>query len=43
MDTIMTLSDNELRIKGIELLNQSLGATVALRFLSLLHRLCGDF
>ncbi|MCB0213585.1 MAG: hypothetical protein KDJ52_29855 [Anaerolineae bacterium] len=34
----MTLNDTELRIKGIEILNESLGIAAALRFLSLLHR-----
>ena len=34
----MTLNDTELRIRGIEILNESLGVAAALRFLSLLHR-----
>jgi hypothetical protein len=37
MGSAMILSDTELRIRGIEVLNESLGAAAALRFLSLLH------
>ena len=38
-----TLNDTELRIKGIEILNESLGIADALRFLSLLHREPTDY
>ncbi len=37
------LNDTELRIRGIEVLNTSLGASAALRFLSLLHREPTDY
>ncbi|NCO37444.1 MAG: hypothetical protein COZ06_11955 [Armatimonadetes bacterium CG_4_10_14_3_um_filter_66_18] len=36
-------TDTELAITGIELLNRGLGATAALRFLSLLHRNPTDY
>ena len=36
-------NDTELRIRGIEVLNASLGASAALRFLSLLHREPTDY
>lgn len=39
----MTLSDTELRIRGIEILNEKLGTSAALRFLSLLHREPTDY
>lgn len=39
----MTLNDTELRIRGIEILNESLGIAAALRFLSLLHREPTDY
>jgi hypothetical protein len=32
------LDDTEIKFKGIEALNKSLGTTAALRFLTLLHR-----
>ena len=31
------MNDTELRLRGIEVLNESLGVATALRFLSLLH------
>ncbi len=43
MNRTATLNDTELRIKGIEALNASLGAAAALRFLSLLHREPTDY
>jgi PIN domain nuclease of toxin-antitoxin system len=39
----MTLNDTELRIRGIEILNETLGIAAALRFLSLLHREPTDY
>jgi hypothetical protein len=36
MDKVPILSEDELRVNGIEALNQALGATNALRFLSLI-------
>lgn len=41
--SIGTLNDTELRIRGIEILNESLGIAAALRFLSLLHREPTDY
>jgi hypothetical protein len=43
MNDTMVLNDTELRIRGIEVLNASLGAAAALRFLSLLHRESTDY
>jgi hypothetical protein len=43
MSNAIVLSDTELRIKGIEALNASLGAAAAWRFLSLLHRESTDY
>lgn len=37
------MDDTEIRIKGIEILNQALGASGALRFLSLLHQEPTDY
>jgi hypothetical protein len=37
------MTDNELRLNGIEILNKTLGATGALRFLTLLHREPTDY
>jgi hypothetical protein len=39
----LTMDDSEIRFKGIEALNKSLGPTAALRFLSLLHREYTDY
>jgi hypothetical protein len=39
----LTVSDRELRIKGIEALNRDLRPVLALRFLSLLHREPTDY
>jgi PIN domain nuclease of toxin-antitoxin system len=41
--SIGMLNDTELRIRGIEILNESLGIAAALRFLSLLHREPTDY
>jgi len=41
--TTTALNDTELRIKGIEILNRSLGPALALRFLMLLHREPTDY
>ena len=38
-----TMDDSEIRFKGIEALNNSLGPTAALRFLTLLHREYTDY
>ena len=43
MDRAVTVSDADLRIKGIEALNRDLGPVLALRFLSLLHREPTDY
>jgi hypothetical protein len=40
---IVVMDDTELRITGIEALNRVLGATAALRFLTLLHREPTDY
>jgi len=37
------MDDTEIKFKGIEALNKSLGATAALRFLTLLHREPTDY
>ncbi len=38
-----TMDDNEVKLKGIEVLNENLGPSVALRFLTLLHREPTDY
>ena len=38
-----TMNDTEIKFKGIEALNKTLGATSALRFLTLLHREPTDY
>ncbi|MFB2881130.1 hypothetical protein [Floridanema aerugineum] len=38
MDKAKIMDDTEIRIKGIEALQKSLGSAAALRFLTLLHR-----
>ena len=43
MDRAVTVSDAELRTKGIEALNRDLGPVLAQRFLSLLHREPTDY
>lgn len=43
MNREIVIDDVELRIKGIEVLNQALGPSAALRFLSLLHRENTDY
>lgn len=37
------LSDNEIRLRGIDALNKALGASGALKFLTLLHREPTDY
>ena len=37
------IDDTQIRIKGIEILNQTLGSSGALRFLTLLHREPTDY
>jgi hypothetical protein len=37
------LDDTEIRVRGIETLNESLGPAAALRFLTLLHREATDY
>jgi hypothetical protein len=37
------MDDTAIKVKGIEALNKSLGATAALRFLTLLHREPTDY
>jgi len=37
------MDDTEIKFKGIEVLNKSLGTTAALRFLTLLHREPTDY
>jgi len=37
------MDDTEIRFKGIEALNNTLGPTAALRFLSLIHREYTDY
>ncbi len=37
------LNDTEIKFKGIEALNKTLGTTAALRFLALLHREPTDY
>jgi len=43
MENIDVMDDVEIRIKGIEALNQALGPSAALRFLTLLHREPTDY
>lgn len=43
MEQTEIMSDNEIRLNGIEALNQALGPAAALRFLSLLHREGTDY
>lgn len=43
MEKRMAMNDNEIRVRGIEALNKTLGATQALRFLSMLHREPTDY
>ncbi len=43
MEQTETMTDNEIRMSGIEALNKALGPAVALRFLSLLHREGTDY
>ncbi len=43
MENIEVMDDVEIRIKGIEALNQALGPSAALRFLTLLHREPTDY
>ncbi len=43
MVNMEVVDDAEIRIKGIEALNQALGPSAALRFLTLLHREPTDY
>jgi len=43
MEQTETMTDNEIRMSGIEALNRALGPATALRFLSLLHREGTDY
>lgn len=43
MELNTVLDDAEVRVRGIEALNEALGPVVALRFLSLLHREATDY
>lgn len=43
MENAKAIDDVEVRIKGIEALNQALGPSAALRFLTLLHREPTDY
>ncbi len=43
MSTAIIKNDSEIKIKGIEALNESLGPSGALRFLTLLHRDATDY
>jgi len=38
-----TMDDTEIKVRGIEALNKSLGITAAFRFLTLLHREPTDY
>ena len=40
---IKVMNDTEIKLKGIEALNKSLGTTAALRFLTMLHREPTDY
>ena len=43
MELSAVMDDAEVRVRGIEALNKTLGPVVALRFLSLLHREPTDY
>jgi len=43
MGTAKVMDDAELKIQGIEALNKALGASAALRFLTMLHREPTDY
>lgn len=43
MENIEVMDDVEIRMKGIEALNQALGPSAALRFLTILHREPTDY
>jgi hypothetical protein len=43
MEKAKTMDDSEIRISGIEALNEALGPATALRFLTLLHREPTDY
>ena len=43
MNNEKTLSEAEIRIRGIEALNEALGPSVALKFLGMLHREPTDY
>jgi len=43
MNQAIILSETQLRLKGIEILNQALGPALALKFLSLLQRESTDY
>ena len=43
MENVGIIDDDEIRIRGIEVLNQALGPSAALRFLTLLHRERTDY
>ena len=43
MGLSVVMDDAEVRVRGIEALNKTLGPVVALRFLSLLHREPTDY
>jgi hypothetical protein len=43
MEKTRKMDDTEIRIRGIEVLNEALGPIGALRFLSLLHREPTDY
>lgn len=43
MDKTKQMDDTEIRIRGIEALNKSLGPAAAFRFLTLLHREPTDY
>ncbi len=43
MNQAVVLSETQLRLKGIDILNQALGPALALKFLSLLQREATDY
>jgi hypothetical protein len=43
MSEVAMMDDTEVRVRGIEILNQALGPATALRFLALLHREPTDY
>jgi hypothetical protein len=43
MGEVAIMDDTEVRVRGIEILNQALGPATALRFLALLHREPTDY